>query len=206
MDSLQPERKREGEGQGEGQGQGQVLQEGEGQKEKEQAQAQFFVRLGPSACYGSWLPVIEESLRCGATESIPFLFQRLSQQCTNQFDTLFLLSCFARFPLSSVGVHNTNLESVSRHPASGRGPSGNRTDSLPISPLDAKEWFAAKAVDLDFSSATLITYIALGIVAAFNFLYGVGWTSNPILPDFFSPLSEAQAHILDHIYTASKFF
>ena len=86
------------------------------------------------------------------------------------------------------------------------GSFGYRTNSLPISPLDAKECFIAKVAALESSSATLISNISLGMAAAFNFLYGFGWTSNPIVPDLFPPLSAAQSHILDHIYIAAKQF
>ena len=57
---------------------------------------------------------------------------------------------------------------------------------------------------LDVSSEALICEVALALVTALNFLFGVGWSNNPVILETFAPLSPAQFAVLEHLFTSAR--
>lgn len=81
---------------------------------------------------------------------------------------------------------------------------GRPTDLVPISPVVAKVYFQGLVVsDTTVLPATLVQ-LAFGCVSALHFLFCVGWTAEPILPDHYYPLSEAQELTLRRIFSSCR--
>ena len=71
---------------------------------------------------------------------------------------------------------------------SGGKPAYQRNDLLPISPVVAEVWLSQKARDVGKELVTGLVSLYLAVLAAQNFLMGVGWTLKPIVPEAFYPL------------------
>ena len=104
---------------------------------------------------------------------------------------------------NGVALHDSVLRGVQIfYSDSGGKPAYQRNDLLPISPVVAEVWLAQKARDVGKEPVTGLVSLALAVLAAQNFLIGVGWTLKPIVPEAFYPLSVAQEQALGNILSA----
>ena len=115
----------------------------------------------------------------------------------------FVLAILAQSPSNALGSHHQALLKEPFSPDSSSGLS-SRTDSLPISPSLAVDRFRVLSASLDVSSQPLICDVAMGLLTALNFLFGVGCSNNLVIPETFAPLSPAQFSVLEHLFTSAR--
>ena len=124
----------------------------------------------------------------------------LAKKCPNSQAALLALAFLNTHGVSGAAIHNGALRQVAHFPASGLRPQQRKlADLLPISPVSAEIVWEGVASECDESLKFLHLKFCLAVLSSLNFLMGVGWTSRPILPVEFVPLTVAQMHSLSHI-------
>jgi hypothetical protein len=121
--------------------------------------------------------------------------------CNSGDDVFVGLSLLGQWGPVKVGEINRLLLAVPIASASGPRPSAKpENELLPISPLLARQ-FLTREFCLSRDPVILRSLeVCLGTLAGLNCLYSVGMGENPVLPNIFGELSDAQKHSLYHIF------
>ena len=126
-------------------------------------------------------------------------------ECSNSKEVLLGLASIGRHGTSELGSFSASLETRIATSTFGLTASDDKNSELLPIPLSLASSFFQSSLDpLGIVFSPECENLALGVLSALNFLYGAGWTKNPIRPDVIFRPGPAQCKSLVHIYSCCE--